>query len=219
MPHNLSFEIKPKATILSSKEEKSSNFLEDESDIWIRFKNGDEKAFTWFYNNYVGKLYNYGERLTTDKALIEDSIHDLFVELWKNRVNSSLVTAVKVYLYKSFKNRLIKNINKKRKFPFHKISEDYNFEIVLSPEFDVITEQISSEQKSKLLGELNKLGSRQKEALTLRFFDELSYEQIAYIMAIPVKSVYMLIYRAIGFLKQNLNKINTVFALIAAACL
>lgn len=50
------------------------------------------------------------------------------------------------------------------------------------------------------------LAPRQKEALTLRFYDELSYEQIASLMMLPVKSVYMLIYRAIDFLKKNLDK-------------
>ena len=182
----------------------------EESQLWAKFKQGDEDAFTCLYNRYVVQLYNYGERLHSDKTLIEDSIHDLFVQLWKNRASISQTDSVKFYLYKGFKNRLIKNLEKKRRLSYARISKDYQFEIVCSPEFDQIAEQVSVEQKETLLKAINKLAPRQKEALTLRFYDELSYEQIASLMMLPVKSVYMLIYRAIEFLKQNI-RLNTLF--------
>ena len=187
---------------------------EDESQLWADFRNGDETAFTRLYNNYVIQLYNYGERLSSDKTLIEDSIHDFFVQLWKNRSNISQTSSVKFYLYKGFKNRLIKNLEKKRKLPYSQISENYHFEIVCSPEFDLIKEQISEEQKQNLLIAINKLAPRQKEALTLRFYDGLPYEEIASLMMLPVKSVYMLIYRAINFLKDNIKSNIILFIIL-----
>ena len=59
--------------------------------------------------------------------------------------------------------------------------------------------------KESLLKAINKLTPRQKEVLTLRFYDALSYEEIDALMMLPVKSVYMLVYRAIDALKQNIN--------------
>ncbi len=206
MLHDLSTKFDSKAKIASSRKLELIA-IEDEGKLWANFKKGDESAFTLLYNKYIVPLYNYGERLTPDKALIEDSLHDFFVELWKNRDTISQINCVKVYLYKGFKNRLIKNINKKRRFPFNSISEDYHFEFIFSPEFDHIMDQAVKDQKEKLLKAVNKLAPRQKEAITLRFYDELTYEQIALIMKLTVKSVYMLIYRAVEFLKQNLSKL------------
>lgn len=213
MSQNLSFEKESNSIRDTTSKKVVLSLIEDEGKLWADFKKGDESAFTSLYNKYIVQLYNYGERLTADKASIEDSIHDFFVELWKKRVTISQVYSVKVYLYKGFKNRLIKNLDKKRRFPCNNISEDYQFEIVFSPEFDLIAEQVSKDQKEELLQTVNQLAPRQKEALTLRFFDELSYKQIAFLMKIPVKSVYMLIYRAIDFLKQHLSK-NIYFMFI-----
>ncbi|MEX1240512.1 MAG: sigma-70 family RNA polymerase sigma factor [Cyclobacteriaceae bacterium] len=190
---------------------------EEESQLWAKFKQGDENAFTCLYSKYIVQLYNYGERLHSDKALIEDSIHDFFVQLWKDKANISQTNSVKFYLYKGFKNRLVKNLEKKRRFSHTRITKDYEFEIVCSPEFDDIAEQVSMEQKEAVLRAINKLAPRQKEALTLRFYEELSYEEIASLMMLPVKSVYMLIYRAIDFLKQNI-KLKNLFLLMPLVC-
>lgn len=120
---------------------------EDESQLWKKFRNGDEKAFTRLYDKYVVLLYNYGERLNNDKELIEDSIHDFFVQLWKNRAGINQTSSVKFYLYKGFKNQLVKNLEKKRRFPNSQIPLDYEFEIVFSAEFDLIRDQASQQQK------------------------------------------------------------------------
>src|SRR5690606_16106282 len=69
--------------------------------IWDEFRNGSELAFTALYKMYVADLYHYGERLTDDKQLIEDSIHDLFVELWRQRSRYKPVQRLKFYLLKS----------------------------------------------------------------------------------------------------------------------
>ncbi len=82
--------------------------------IWDEFRNGSELAFTALYKKYVADLYHYGERLTDDKQLIEDSIHDLFVELWRQRASYKPVLRLKFYLLKSFRNRLMKNLYKER---------------------------------------------------------------------------------------------------------
>lgn len=186
----------------------------DEVQLWNEFRGGDERAFALLYDRYVVPLYNYGERLTHDKELIEDSIQDLFVELWKNHAGLGPTSSVKFYLYKAFKNRLVKNLHKVKSLTGGKIPDEYDFEMVLSPEFSYINEEISDRQKQKLLEVVNMLAPRQKEALTLRFFDGLSYEEMASLMSLPVKSIYMLVYRAIGFLRENLRE--EFFVVLAA---
>jgi RNA polymerase sigma-70 factor (ECF subfamily) len=174
--------------------------------VWNEFRKGSELAFTALYKQYVYVLYHYGERITPNRQLIEDSIHDFFVDLWNHREGYGEISNLKFYLLKGFKYRLIKNIRKLRALPVeYDIAEDYNLEIVFSKEFEWISKQISEEKKRILLQGLNALTMREKEAITLKFYDGLTYEQIAELMSLSVKSTYKLVYRAIDALRKNLE--------------
>jgi RNA polymerase sigma factor (sigma-70 family) len=65
---------------------------------------------------------------------------------------------------------------------------------------------------------MNSLSARQKEVIYLRYFEELSYDEIASIMHISVKATYKLSARALDSLRQILNVSNaSLFILIALA--
>ena len=186
--------------------------------IWDNFRNGQENAFVLIYNQFIDTLYNYGERLTDDRELIKDSVQDLFVDLWKNKEKPPQVTSVKYYLFKAYKRKVIKNLIRKRKLPIDKnILEDYNFEIVFSHESELIARQISEHEQKRLLRSLNKLPRRQKEAITLKFLDGFSYQEVASIMSMNVKSTYNLIYRALAMLKDHFPEF-TLLLLFRSMC-
>lgn len=172
--------------------------------LWSEFKKGNEKAFTTIYNQYIVALYHYGEMITSDKELIEDSIHDFFVDLWKNRENLAQVYSIKFYLYKGLKRKIIRNLSLKRKFPLNDVTDGHDFEMVLSHEFNVIANETSEQQKTDTLKALNKLSRRQKEAVILKFYEGLTYKEIGNLLSISTKSTYTLIYRAIDVLKLHL---------------
>ena len=181
--------------------------------VWEQLRGGSENAFALIYKQFINALYNYGERFTDDKDLIKDSVQDLFVDLWKSREKLPQVTSVKYYLFKAFKRRVIKKLVRSRKLPIDKnILEDYNFEIVFSHESELIARQVSEQEQKRLLRSLNKLPRRQKEAITLKFLDGFSYQEVASIMSMSVKSTYNLIYRALAMLKDYFPEL-TLFML------
>ena len=146
----------------TSKNLKHSN---DDTMLWRQFKAGNEVAFSALYKRYIVLLYNYGEIITSDRELIEDSIHDLFVELWKNRKTIAQADSVRYYLYKGLKRKIFKNLEKKRKLPLKEAFNDHDFEIVLSHEFGIIAGEISTIKKAQILKALNELSRRQKEII------------------------------------------------------
>ena len=85
--------------------------------------------------------------------------------------------------------------------------EDHDFEIVFSREFDIITKEVDEYRKKSVLKALNKLSRRQKEAIVLRFYDNLSYKEIGDLLSISIKSTYTLIYRAVDVLKYHVGKL------------
>lgn len=177
----------------------------DAKGVWNGLREGSEVSFTRLYNQYFDDLCRYGGRITGDKELIEDSLQDLFVEIWKTRKTLPVVHSVKYYLLKRLKRKIIRKLIDKRKVPIvNNILEEYNFKIVFSLESDLISRQFSKEQQRRLLKALNKLTRRQKEAITLRFFDGFSNKEVAALLSMNTKSVRNLIYRAMLTLKRDM---------------
>jgi RNA polymerase sigma factor (sigma-70 family) len=186
---------------------KGKDHFPDEKKIWRDFKNGSIKEFEWIYDKYFSILYGYGCHICADKALVKDCIQNLFVYLWRNKENLAEVSSIKYYLYKCVRRSIINELEKEHKIHFEDITEDYHFETTVSHEFTLIASQISDEKKNRLLKSFDSLSKRQKEAIFLRFYENMDYQEIASIMSLKeVKYARTLIYRAIEVLKQSNTK-------------
>lgn len=82
----------------------------EETDYWKAMASGDQHAFAMIYELHFRMLYNYGCRLCSERFQVEDSIHAIFVDLWRRRqIVSATTTSIRCYLYRSLRNRLAKN--------------------------------------------------------------------------------------------------------------
>ncbi len=185
-----------------------------DTEIWQDFKQGREAAFTFMYSQYVGVLYNYGRHISSDEDLVKDCIQNLFVELWNNKDRLGDTNSIKYYLFTSLRRKIVDELMARRKhYTEDELSEEYSFELVLPYEANIITDQASLEQKKALLQAINTLTKRQKEALFLLYYDNLSYEEAASIMQLKIRTVYNLIHTAVEALRKNMRKI-IIFLLI-----
>lgn len=172
--------------------------------IWLSFKQGNEDAFTELMELYYPSMLNYGLRFQNDRELVKDCIQDLFLELWKSRKAVADVRAPKSYLLISLRRKLLREIGRTRWFrEAPEITDDYNFEVQFAIETYLINTEIQHEDLKKLKRCLGQLTKRQREAIYLRFFHELSYEEIAETMEINRHSAVNLVYEAIRFIKNN----------------
>jgi RNA polymerase sigma factor (sigma-70 family) len=180
------------------------NKQEQHTILWNAFKKGDWEAYTSLYHAYYRLLNNYGYKFTKNTNLIEDAIHDLFVTLWANRDNLGNPISVKNYLYKSIRNILFRKIKAESRFAdLQEDNESIPFEVSYDHQMILNEEEKSLQQTIK--GVLHKLPARQQEIIYLRFYDGLSYEEIADIMSINVSSTYKLLYKALENLQQSLT--------------
>jgi RNA polymerase sigma factor (sigma-70 family) len=180
--------------------------------LWQAFKSGDEQAFDFMYDTYFAKLYGYGTRFSPDKCLVKDCIQNLFVELWKNRTSLSDVTYIKNYLYKSLRRKVIQQQNQEMRY-IHpdELEDNYHFEVNLSHELFLINDQIARENHTKLIEAFHSLTKRQKEAIFLRFYENLEYAEIAEIMSLKeVKYARTLIYRALEEMKGSIRNLASI---------
>src|SRR5882672_3009414 len=61
----------------------------------------DEQAFEECYRQYFVRLYRFCFSIVHQKEPAEDIVHDVFMNLWKKRMGSSLIRNLEVYLYVS----------------------------------------------------------------------------------------------------------------------
>ena len=175
--------------------------IENHFDTWHAFKKGDWEAYTSLYNDYFKLLNNYGYKFTKDINLIEDAIHDLFVRLWATRDNLGDPASVKNYLYKSLRNTILRKMQAEGKFTVID-TEAYPSGFDVSYFNEPLSSIEERELQATIKNIINTLPPRQQEIIYLRFYEDLSYDEIADIMSINVSSTYKLLYKALQNLQQ-----------------
>jgi RNA polymerase sigma-70 factor (ECF subfamily) len=170
------------------------------------------------YALYINDLLNYGNKLTSETALLKDCIHDVFIEIWKYHETIADAGSPKFYLFKSLRNKIVKATAAVPVFISNKHADDL-FETVGAETSDYLLLQSEEElaQVALLKTLLNKLTVRQREAIYLHFYHNLSYEEMAHLMNMNYQSVLNLIQRALKILRRETQKsslVNSVFLLL-----
>ncbi len=183
-------------------------------ELWQEFQAGSEIAYATIYRNNVTLLYSYGLKLIKDKELIKDCIQELFVEIWNTKHKLGRVKSIKSYLFKSIRRKLIAESVKRRKRSTTFALAPTFFQVLSTPsiEFDIIERQCFDQQCRKLKKALEKLTDRQKEIIHLKYYTQLSYDEIAEIMSLSTKGTYKLMGRSIGFLRKHMG--STLFPIL-----
>ena len=176
--------------------------LINDRDIWGRFKSGDNDALNLIYSDNSKKLYLFGLKLTPNHTIVEDSIQDLFSDLVRNRRKLGDTDNIHFYLLKSFKRRLVRQLQKEKRYHLKENNEGFIFQVTYSIEHDIILKEKANLKLQSLHQAINQLTPRQKEAIYLRFTEELGYSEIAEIMEMSVEACRNLISKAIKSLKN-----------------
>ena len=180
--------------------------------LWDRFCNGDTEAFVSIFKIYYTPLFHYGCKMTTQSVLTEDCIQELFIELWKSGRNRKIVS-LKAYIFAAFKFKLVKLIKKNNQSANTTTDEEVRFEI--SKEMLLINEQENTELTQKVYNALQKLPTRQREIIYLKFYLGFDYEEVSKMMNINYQAARNLVYKSIKELKKTI----TIFIVFSASFL
>jgi RNA polymerase sigma factor (sigma-70 family) len=190
----------------SYKTETLACHLKSDEAIWGFFKTSNKQAFAVLYQRYFETLFQYGIKMAEDRDLVKDCIHDLFVDLWKNKENLTDPKCVRAYLLSSIQHKLMRQLTRIRS----RQNEITHMTLpIIGPcrEDQLIEDQTTLEQKHIISKALAVLTKRQQEAIYLKFYSNLSYKEVAAMMSISVDSTYNLISKAIDSLQDELNKV------------
>lgn len=181
--------------------------------LCIRLKADDKEALAELYNDNVRALYNYGNKIAHSAIVVEDAIQDLFIDVWNYRKNLGEIRSMRAYLYASLRRKIVKSLNQNSV-----LNNDYRWDDLNllddSHEEKIIAKENSDERTIKLRANLKNLSPRQYEAIVLRFYDKLQYQEIATIMEMNEQSARNLIQRGIESLRQYSGIIVSLILII-----
>jgi RNA polymerase sigma factor (sigma-70 family) len=172
-----------------------------DNELWQAFKEGNKEAYGQLFSIYYKPLYQYGSKLSVDPSSLEDAIQELFLELWQSRTRLADAISVKAYLFKALKIKLIKW--KSQECKRIGLSGEETYLLEFSYETHLVQEQEDVELKKKLLKTMEYLTKRQQEAIYLKFYNKMSYEEISKVMDISNQATRNLIYKALLILREN----------------
>jgi len=158
-----------------------------------RFKNllisMPEKAIGYLFEYYHATLLRFSRRYTFDPKASEDIVQETFTALWKNhqRLAQTPDLAITPYLFAIVKNKSISfyRMNMERnEQPFDDTSNQLSHN-----GFSTEAEIISSEELKFVSRILTSLPLRERQCMTMKYYGNMSNEEIAAELSVTVKAV------------------------------
>lgn len=191
----------------------SSTHHSDDKALWQSVRKGNDLAFSNLYQRFSNLLFNYGMHFCYNRELVKDCIQELFANIWNKRDTLSDIDSVKFYLFKSFRNLLIQHINRDRKFLGDYIEGEDFGESESSIESSIVIQDSLKENVGRVSVALSKISKRQREIVVLKYFNDLSYSEIASLMSISPASAHNLISKALQCLRVVIKALILTFFL------
>lgn len=172
---------------------------------------GDQRAYAELMQRYRDSVFYMLLKMVNNKDDADDLTIEAFGKAFKKLDQYTPSFAFSTWLFKIASNNCIDFI-RKRKMQMFSLDKPFQNseggELTIDVRFDGLDpeEKVMKKQKIVLLRSVvDKLKPRYKKLVELRYFDELSYEEIAEQMELPLGTVKAQLFRAREFL-QNILK-------------
>jgi RNA polymerase sigma factor (sigma-70 family) len=172
---------------------------------------GDQKAYAELLNNYRDSLYFMLLKMTNNPVDAEDLTIEAFGKAFKNLHQYTLEYAFSTWLFRIAANNCIDYLRKRNRIQYTsginpEGEENGEYASNLASPNPGPEEMIIAKQKIKLMREVvEKLKPHYRMLVEMRYFRELSYEEIAAELDLPLGTVKAKLFRARDFLYNILK--------------
>ena len=147
----------------------------------------DEKAFRKLFDHFSEKLFCFAFSIVKTKDGAIEVVDEVFVKIWKQRVNVNEITHLKTYLYTAVKNTSLNYISRKAN---EQITESFDFiDIELQQDYCPQQQMVTADILKKIQDAVNELPPRCKIIFKLVREDGLKYKEGADILNVSVNTV------------------------------
>lgn len=170
--------------------------------LWQSYRQGDKQALGQLAERYYRTLKHYGLKFMVDGSIVDDCIQELFLQLWQNRVHINETDSVKHYLLKALRHHILQLLRSQKRQTFQELDWDTSLAEDIDTETLLIRQESLAILSQTIQAQLATLPAREREALYLRYYENLSIPEIAEVMDVNRQSVS-------NFLQKALSKLRT----------
>lgn len=177
------------------------------------FQRGDEAAFAVLYNRYRVLIYRFLARKISSPTRAEDLTQEVFMAVVQHAREWREEASVKTYFYRIAFNRAVSELRRSE----HKVmvaEQDHDSEDGPPSKEAVSTDSPAQDyetrERARLVREaLKEIDPDFRDAILLKEYEELKYEEIAEILNVAVGTVKSRIFRGKLELKKRLEHLFT----------
>jgi RNA polymerase sigma-70 factor, ECF subfamily len=173
-------------------------------------KRNDPEAFAVIYNEYVKKIYRYVYFRVASREITQDLTQDTFTRLLVYLKNSERsIDNLQALIYQIARSVVAAHYTEREKMflvelPQEKRGEEYTTE-ELPADVDLEVDFDQQIIKEKMAGYINKIvNDDYREIVTLRFVEQMDFDEIAQIMEKDVATLRVVLHRALQQLKKKI---------------
>ncbi|MFA6571929.1 MAG: RNA polymerase sigma factor [Bacteroidota bacterium] len=186
---------------------KDNNTISDEKLI-EKIKKGDDAVFQELMRRYTDNVFSFVRRYANNDADAEDIAQDTFFKVWKNINRFKIGKSFKPWLFTIARNTALDHIKKNKAVVFSELDEPSDgmiFADFIKDEEPLQDQLFQHTQSANFLNLIrSELHPDYQTILTMRYNEELTFEEIAEMMNKPKNTIRSWHYRALKILRDIL---------------
>lgn len=170
------------------------------TDLLARLRQGDAAAFDAIFRTWYGPLVGTAERMLRDRAVAEELVQDVMLELWRRRETLAADGSAQAYLFQATRNRVLNHLRHR------KIEQRSEPEILADSSPSLPADAVAAEGELDIAVQraVQSLPDRCREVFELSRVHGLKYAEIARQLGISVKTVEAQMGKALRTLRERL---------------
>ena len=169
-----------------------------------RVQKGDTEAFGELVTRYEKKLARYGTKFLSNPEDITDLVQDVFLKAYQNMKRFDATLKFSPWIYRIAHNEFVTALRKRSRRPLIHVDFDT---FMTHPVYDDPSEREREQKEMRVVLEkgIEELPDKYREVLILFYLEELSYQEVADVLHVPVATVGIRLKRA----REKLKNIYT----------
>lgn len=168
-----------------------------------KIRGGDNNAYLELIGEYRIRLYRKACSIIRNPEEAEDVLQDALVSAYKALDRFRGESGIYTWLYRIVVNKC-RDYLRSRKSKVHESFDE--FQPMISDNRISVEKKLElSEESSYLIEQINGLDDKYRNALILRYYEELSYEEIAKISSVNLGTVKSRLFKARELLKRAIT--------------
>ena len=163
-----------------------------------------EKAFNLIVEQYTERLYWHIRRFLCNHEDTNDLLQDVFIKIWAALPSFRGESQLFTWIYRIATNEVLNYLRKQR---FKALVSFQDVTEILEKKIDEDARFNGNEIQRELLKALQRLPEKQRIVFSLRYFDDLTYEQISEITNTSVGALKASYHYASNKIRSDLEKL------------